>query len=134
MHETVINNRYSIVHTLGRGGMAKVYRAHDKILDRDVALKVLREQFADDEEFVERFKREAQSAAALSHPNIVQVYDRGQTEAGTSYIAMEYVPGGTLRDRISWGGPLDRGLPPRSRCRSLRPSARPTSAASSTAT
>jgi eukaryotic-like serine/threonine-protein kinase len=110
MHETVINTRYSIVHTLGRGEMAKVYRAHDKILDRDVALKVLREQFADDEEFVERFKREAQSAAALSHPNIVQVYDRGQTEAGTSYIAMEYMPGGTLKDRISWGGPLEPGV------------------------
>jgi serine/threonine-protein kinase len=69
--------------------MAKVYLAHDEALDRDVALKVLREQFADDEEFVERFKREAQSAASLSHPNIVQVYDRGETEYGTSYIAME---------------------------------------------
>ena len=60
--------------------MAKVYLAHDEVLDRDVALKVLREQFADDEEFVECFKREAQSAASLSHPNIVQVYDRGETE------------------------------------------------------
>jgi serine/threonine protein kinase len=85
--------------------MAKVYLAHDEVLDRDVALKVLREQFADDEEFVERFKREAQSAAALSHPNIVQVYDRGETEYGTSYIAMEYVPGGTLKERITSSGP-----------------------------
>jgi len=85
--------------------MAKVYLAHDEVLDRDVALKVLREQFADDEEFVERFKREAQSAASLSHPNIVQVYDRGETEYGTSYIAMEYVPGGTLKERISSSGP-----------------------------
>jgi hypothetical protein len=72
-----------------------------------VALKVLREQFADDEEFIKRFKREAQSTAALSHPNIVQVYDRGQAEAGTSYIAMEHVPAGTLKERISWGGPLE---------------------------
>ena len=85
--------------------MAKVYLAHDEVLDRDVALKVLREQFADEEEFVERFKREAHSAAALSHPNIVQVYDRGETDYGTSYIAMEYVPGGTLKERISSSGP-----------------------------
>jgi eukaryotic-like serine/threonine-protein kinase len=107
---TVVNNRYGIVHTLGGGGMAKVYLAHDEVLDRDVALKVLREQFADDEEFVERFKREAQSAAALSHPNIVQVYDRGEAEDGASYIAMEYVPGGTLKERISRSGPLESGV------------------------
>ena len=84
MQETLVNNRYSIVSALGGGGMAKVYLAHDEILDRDVALKVLREQFAEDEEFVERFKREAQSAAALSHPNIVQVYDRGKAGDGVS--------------------------------------------------
>jgi tRNA A-37 threonylcarbamoyl transferase component Bud32 len=110
MQETVVNNRYGIVHTLGGGGMAKVYLANDEVLDRDVALKVLREQFADDEEFVERFKREAQSAAALSHPNIVQVYDRGEAEDGASYIAMEYVPGGTLKERISRSGPLEPGV------------------------
>ena len=107
MQQTVLDNRYSIVRTLGSGGMAKVYLAHDEVLDRDVALKVLREQFAEDEEFVERFKREAQSAAALSHPNIVQIYDRGETEHATSYIAMEYVPGGTLKERISSSGPLE---------------------------
>src|SRR5215218_8533712 len=90
--------------------MAKVYLAHDKVLERDVALKVLREEFAEDEEFTERFKREAQSAAALSHPNIVQVYDRGEAEDRTSYIAMEYVPGGTLKERISERGPLDPGV------------------------
>ena len=90
--------------------MAKVYLAHDKVLDRDVALKVLREEFAEDEEFVERFKREALSAASLSHPNIVSVYDRGEAEDGTSYIAMEYVPGGTLKERISSSGPLDPGV------------------------
>jgi serine/threonine protein kinase len=110
MQETVVNKRYSIIHTLGRGGMAKVYLAHDEVLDRDVALKALREQFADDEEFVERFKREAQSAAALTHSHIVQVYDRGETEDGSSYIAMEYVPGGTLKERISSGGPLEPGV------------------------
>jgi hypothetical protein len=108
MQETVVANRYSIVRTLGGGGMGKVYLAHDEILDRDVALKVLREHLTEDEEFAERFKREALSAAALSHPNIVSVYDRGQ-EAGTSYIAMEYVPGGTLKERISRGGPLEAG-------------------------
>jgi eukaryotic-like serine/threonine-protein kinase len=110
--------------------MAKVYLAHDKILDRDVALKVLREQFADDEEFVERFKREAQSAAGLSHPNIVQVYDRGVTEYSTSYIAMEYVPGGTLKELLSSSGPPNLRLLPPSLHRSPRPSVQPTSAVS----
>src|SRR3954447_4983731 len=89
--------------------MAEVYLAHDDVLDRDVALKVMSGRYADDDEFVERFKREAQSAAALSHPNIVSIYDRGESESGTYYIAMEYLPGGTLKDRI-----LQRGaLPPR---------------------
>jgi len=80
--------------------MADVYLAHDSILDRDVALKVMSTRYASDEEFVERFKREAQSAAALSHPNIVSIFDRGVSEDGTYYIAMEYLPGGTLKDRI----------------------------------
>jgi hypothetical protein len=110
MQQTVVNDRYSILRTLGSGGMAKVYLAHDEILDRDVALKVLREQFAEDGEFVERFKREALNAAALSHPNIVQVYDRGRAVDDARYIAMEYVPGGTLKERISWSGPLDPGV------------------------
>src|SRR5215218_9418592 len=109
MQETVVNNRYKVVRVLGGGGMARVYLAHDEVLERDVALKVLREQFADDEEFVERFKREAQSAA-LSHPNIVQVYDRGEAEGGASYIAMEYVPEGTLKERITEMGSLDPGV------------------------
>ncbi len=88
--------------------MAEVYLAHDDVLDRDVALKVMSGRYADDEEFVERFKREAQSAAALSHPNIVSIYDRGEDASDTYYIAMEYLPGGTLKDRI-----LERGaLPP----------------------
>ena len=87
--------------------MARVYLAHDNVLDREVALKVLREQYADDEEFVERFRREAKNAASLNHPSIVQVYDRGRDKDGTYYMAMEYVPGGTLKDRIAEGGPLD---------------------------
>ena len=86
--------------------MAEVYLAHDNILDRDVALKVMSNRYASDEEFVERFKREAQSAAALSHPNIVSIFDRGASEDGTYYIAMEYLPGGTLKDRILQRGAL----------------------------
>lgn len=88
--------------------MAEVYLAHDDVLDRDVALKVMNDHYAHDEEFVERFKREARSAAALSHPNIVSIYDRGETEGdpGTYYIAMEYLPGGTLKDRLLRRGPL----------------------------
>jgi serine/threonine protein kinase len=90
--------------------MAEVYLAHDEVLDRDVALKILRGQYADDEEFVERFRREAQSAAGLSHPNIVSIYDRGRSEDGAYYIAMEYVPRGTLKDRILRDGALEPGM------------------------
>jgi serine/threonine-protein kinase len=86
--------------------MADVYLAHDDTLDRDVALKVMSSRYASDEEFVERFKREAQSAAALSHPNIVSIFDRGESEDGTYYIAMEYLPGGTLKNRILKRGAL----------------------------
>lgn len=102
----LVDNRYRLSERLGSGGMAEVYLAHDDVLDRDVALKVLSSRYADDEEFVERFRREAQSAAALSHPNIVSIYDRGQSEDGTYYIAMEYLPGGTLKDRIVKRGAL----------------------------
>jgi eukaryotic-like serine/threonine-protein kinase len=86
--------------------MGEVYLAHDGVLERDVALKVLRSQYAGDEEVAERFRREARSAASLSHPHIVQVYDRGEAEDGTSYIAMEYVPGGTLKEQIGRRGPF----------------------------
>ena len=86
--------------------MARVYLAHDEILDRDVALKILREQYADDEEFIERFRQEARSAASLSHPNIISVYDQGRSEDGAYYMAMEYVPRGTLKDRIQQEGAL----------------------------
>ena len=103
---TVLDNRYDVGRPLGSGGMGEVFLARDRVLGRDVALKVLRGQYAGDSEFAERFKREAQSAASLSHPNIVQVYDRGDTEEGSSYIAMEYVPGGTLKEKIVAKGPL----------------------------
>ena len=103
----VLDNRYDVVRPLGSGGMGDVYLARDRVLGRDVALKVLRKQFAGDGEFAERFKREAMSAASLSHPNIVQVYDRGETEEGASYIAMEYVPGGTLKEKLLREGPLE---------------------------
>jgi eukaryotic-like serine/threonine-protein kinase len=104
---TIIDDRYVLGDLLGSGGMARVFLAHDEALDRDVALKILWEQYADNEEFVERFKREARSAAALSHPNVVSVYDWGCSEDETYYIAMEYVPGGTLKDRINGEGALD---------------------------
>lgn len=83
-----------------------MYLAHDDVLDREVALKILRNQYANDEEFVERFRREAQSAASLSHPNIVSIYDRGRSEDGAYYIAMEHVQRGTLKDRIKRDGAL----------------------------
>ncbi|CAN5541693.1 hypothetical protein BH24ACT18_BH24ACT18_13320 [soil metagenome] len=107
---SVVDNRYDIVRPLGSGGMGEVYLARDRTLGRDVALKILRSQYAGDRESAERFKREALSAARLSHPSIVQVYDRGDTEEGSSYIAMEYVPGGTLKERITEDGPLDARL------------------------
>jgi serine/threonine-protein kinase len=88
--------------------MAEVYLAHDDVLDRDVALKILNSGYSGDDEFIERFRREAQNAAALTHPNIVSIYDRGQTEDDqeTYYIAMEYLPGGSLKDRINRRGAL----------------------------
>src|SRR3712207_2449040 len=85
--------------------MAEVYLAHDKVLDRDVALKILRGQYANDEEFVRLFRREARSAAALNHPGVVPVYYWGRAEDGTYYMTMEHVPGGNLKDRVRNGGP-----------------------------
>ncbi|MDP9478625.1 MAG: protein kinase, partial [Actinomycetota bacterium] len=104
-----IDGRYRLLGLLGRGGMGEVYLARDEVLDRDVAVKVLAEQYSHDGEAVERFRREAKSAAALSHPHIVPVYDLGETVDGTHYIVMEYVPGGTLKERILREGPLDAG-------------------------
>ncbi len=107
MERTVVDNRYVLSGLLGGGGMGKVFLARDEVLERDVALKVLREQYAEDEGFVERFEREAKAAASLNYPHIVSVYDRGKTEDGTYYIAMEHVPGGTLKDRILKKGSME---------------------------
>ncbi len=101
----VIEERYEVIRKLGSGGMADVYLAHDEHLGRDVALKVLHTRFANDEQFVERFRREASSAAGLNHPNIVQIYDRGQT-AGTYFIAMEYLEGRSLKEIVVRFAPL----------------------------
>ena len=90
----LIAGRYRVERRLGGGGMAEVFLARDTTLGRLVAVKVLRERFADDEQFVARFRREARAAAALNHPNVVAIHDRGGT-AGSSYIVMEYVPGET---------------------------------------
>jgi eukaryotic-like serine/threonine-protein kinase len=104
---TVVDNRYEIRHRLGSGGMADVYLAHDRQLGRDVALKILHRRFARDGQFVERFKREAQAAGGLQHPNVVGVYDRGEHD-GTYYIAMEYLPGRALRQVLNEEAPLDQ--------------------------
>ncbi|HEX5223803.1 MAG TPA: protein kinase, partial [Solirubrobacteraceae bacterium] len=104
--ETLIDGRYRVVSRLGSGGMADVYLARDELLGREVALKVLHQHFAEDSEFVERFKREASSAAGLSHPNIVGIFDRGEWN-GTYYIAMEYVAGSPLKSIVRSGGALD---------------------------
>jgi serine/threonine-protein kinase len=87
--------------------MAEVFLAHDRLLDRDLALKILRDEYAKDARFVGRFRKEAQSAASLSHPNVVQVYDQGRAEDGRYYIAMEHVPGGSLKDLTLRRGVLD---------------------------
>lgn len=102
---TKINDRYSIIRTLGEGGMANVYLAYDTILDRNVAVKVLRGDLASDEKFVRRFQREALSASNLYHPNIVQIYDFDQ-EDGQYYIVMEYVEGKTLKQLLKRRGSL----------------------------
>ncbi len=101
----VLNDRYQIDKRIGRGGMADVFVARDLLLDRQVAIKVLFPEFATDPNFVERFRREAQAAANLSHPNIVNVYDWGKY-SGTYFIAMEYVEGRTLADILRSNGPL----------------------------
>jgi serine/threonine protein kinase len=101
---TFFDGRYQVVRKLGAGGMANVYLAEDQELGRGVAIKILNDRHANDEQFVERFRREAKNAAALSHPNIVSIYDRGEAE-GTYYIAMEYLDGRTLKELIVQRGP-----------------------------
>ena len=99
----IINDRYELSKRIGRGGMADVFLGRDRLLDRQVAIKVLFPEFAVDPNFVERFRREAQAAANLSHPNIVNVYDWGR-HSGTYFIAMEYVHGRTLADILRSNG------------------------------
>ena len=100
-----INDRYEIRKLIGEGGMANVYLGYDTILERDVAIKVLRGDLADDEKFVRRFRREAQSASLLNHPNIVQIYDVGEDD-GNFYIVMEFINGITLKQLIKKRGKL----------------------------
>ena len=108
MEERVLGGRYRVVRHLARGGMAEVYVADDQLLNRTVAVKVLFPELAQDEAFVERFRREARAAASLNHHNIVSVYDFGEDE-GSWFIVMEYVEGRNLRDIIRVEGPMDPG-------------------------
>jgi len=103
---TLIDDRYRVTSRLGSGGMADVFLAQDEQLGRNVAVKLLHRRFAADPGFVERFRREAQAAAGLQHPNVVSVYDRGEFD-GTYYIAMEYLPGRTLKQLIRDEAPLE---------------------------
>ena len=107
--DTMIDGRYRILGRLGSGGMADVYEAEDTQLGRRVALKLLHRRFAEDAEFVERFRREASAAAGLSHPNVVQVFDRGEWD-GTYYIAMELLEGRNLKQVVREHGALDPAL------------------------
>jgi len=105
MINKVLADRYELTEQLGAGGMAEVWLGRDRVLGRTVAVKTLLAQYASDPTFIERFRREAQHAAALNHPNIVSVYDTG-SDNGTHYIVMEYVEGRTLRDVVREEGPL----------------------------
>src|ERR671913_674922 len=106
MDKTLIDERYELRDLAGSGGMADVYLAHDEVLDRPVALKLLKDHLAQNHEFVERFRHEARSAASLSHPHVVPVFAWGETRDATCYIVMEYLPGGTLKHRITSEGAL----------------------------
>jgi beta-lactam-binding protein with PASTA domain/tRNA A-37 threonylcarbamoyl transferase component Bud32 len=105
MNETTLSGRYEVIERVGGGGMALVYKARDTLLNRHVAVKVLRQQYVHDEEFIRRFRREAQSAASLSHPNVVSIYDVGQ-DGETHFIVMEYIEGSNLNDIIKAQAPL----------------------------
>ena len=121
MTERILNDRYALEEKVGEGGMAVTYRARDLQLNRQVAIKLLREQFTSDPQYVERFRWEAQAAARLSHENIAAVYDTGSAN-GNYYIVMEFIEGTDLKQRLRRDGAVDsqcvgdRGqiLPPRS--------------------
>jgi eukaryotic-like serine/threonine-protein kinase len=106
---TVVDERYRLERKIGSGGMADVWLAEDTELDRDVAIKILHDRFAQDKEFVQRFQREAQSAAGLQHPNVVGIFDRGSF-LDTYFIAMEYVDGPSLKDLVKGGMPLQDAI------------------------
>ena len=99
MEKTILNRRYEILRTIGQGGMAEVYLAHDILLDRNVAIKMLRDQFVADKALLEQFRREAKSAAKLVHPYITNIYDV-VSEGDKEYIVMEYVEGITLKEYL----------------------------------
>lgn len=105
MIQRILARRYELQELIGGGGMADVYRAKDRLLDRAVAVKILHQQYANDAEFVARFRQEATGAAKLAHPNIVNIYDVGEDQ-GSQYIVMEYVPGPTLKEVIQKRGRL----------------------------
>lgn len=106
MIQRILARRYELQELIGGGGMADVYKAQDKLLDRAVAVKILHQQYANDAEFVEKFRREATAAAKLAHPNIVNIYDVGE-DGGSQYIVMEYVSGPTLKEVIQQKGRLE---------------------------
>jgi serine/threonine-protein kinase len=101
----VIAGRYELLELIGKGGMSSVYKAHDRLLDRQIAVKILHPHFTEDEEYVERFRREARAVAQLSHPNIVTVIDRGEDE-GRQFIVFEYVEGENLKQLLERTGPM----------------------------
>src|SRR5215217_7348273 len=101
----VIAGRYELEELVGTGGMSNVYRAHDRLLERTVALKLLHDRYSDDDEYVERFRREARAAARLSHPNIVTVIDRGEQD-GRQFIVFEHVAGDNLKEVVHDRGAL----------------------------
>jgi serine/threonine protein kinase len=101
----LISGRYELEELVGSGGMSSVYRAHDRLLERTVALKILHEQFTTDDAYVERFRREARAVAQLAHPNIVTVIDRGEQD-GRQFIVFEYVDGMNLKELMTQGGPV----------------------------
>src|SRR3954449_12683991 len=109
----LIADRHELEELVGTGGMSSVFRAHDRQLDRRVAIKILHEHYAQDPEYLERFRREARAVAKLSHPNIVTVIDRGD-DGGRQYIVFEYVEGENLKEFVVRSGrlPVRRGLGP----------------------
>src|SRR6478672_11782875 len=101
----VIAGRYELEELVGKGGMSSVYRAHDRLLERKVAIKLLHEHYTADADYVERFRREARAAAKLSHPNIVTVIDRGEAD-GRQFIVFEYVDGKNLKALVDRSGAM----------------------------